>query len=711
MSKHSTQPFLPEKKKPLPFEKKRISRQDWEKFVNLHIRNYTKEEHKLNNPGLLDSFDLVGELLTRRKKVILDTLPAVISRYSDDKWDDPNMVGNRWVNLNTAFFSYSLVESQSHILLAASIWLLDHIDVEQAYPLLPKDEALLDDFYSVAIWDPQYAEELLASVQYLLAYRNGEPERTKTGLKRVLTDSPTAVGAQKQDTDSRKRFEQLLALLPQEAIDHAAAEFETLLWQWVDRFYHGLFPMQEGLENLLRQYEDVRVQYNDMCDRIAEQVKDLERDRRSGNGRQSRNAVMIPKAPALPQLPTLGLPVNPGSSFLQMGLEREQVMGQLYAKFEKLESLDKTLEDLLDKITDTHDDISRYILRAMRGFDAENPDLAPLPITDAYELCFALLYLIDSGSDLPWIYGAGVGLMQEVCECLPWGIVEYSEEDDAFWDDAVYEGKESPIPDWNERRYRRKDDSFARSLNQLLYEETGCIMPRDLHIYDRRAKALGKYGVRGKDAVCMLSVMSALAFARRQRPAVNLDSDAMGAFEETAEESPKKEDAAEAKAENKRLRASLHDAEKAARDARKALEDLKRQALMEHRELADLREYVFQNEKESEEQKEAPPQEESEALYPYAVRKNLLAFGGHASWTPAIKKLLKGNIRFIDKDYVFDTSIIRQADAIWIQPNALSHKQYYRIIDTARQYKIPVRYFIYASAQKCAEQVIGFDRD
>lgn len=710
MSKQPAQPFLPEKKKPLPAEKKRISRQDWEKFVNFHIRNYTKEEHKLNNPGLLDSFDLVGELLTRRKKVLLDTLPTVISRYSDSKWDDPNMVGNRWVNLNTAFFSYSLVESQSHILLAASIWLLDHIDVEQAYPLLPKDEALLDDFYSLDVWDPQYAEELLASVQYVLAYRNGEPERTKTGLKRVLTDSPTAAGAQKQDADGRKRFEQLLALLPQEAIDHAVKEFEKLLWQWIDRFYHGLFPLQEELEGLLRQYENVRVQYNDICDRIAEQVKTLERYRPSRNSRQSRNAVMIPMAPTLPQLPTMGLPVNPGSSFLQRDLAHQQVTGQLYAKFEKLEALDQSSEELMDKITEVSETISRFILRAMRGFDAENPDLAPLPITDAYELCFALLYLIDSGSDLPWIYGAGVGLMQEVSECLPWGIVEYREEDDAFWDDSPDQGKKAPIPDWNERRYRRKDDSFARSLNQLLYEETGCIMPRDLHLYDRRAKALGKYGLHGKDAVCMLSVMSTLAYARWQRPAVNLDSDPMEAFGDAAGESPEKADAAEAKAENKRLRASLHDAEKAARDARKALEDLKRQAQMEHRELADLREYVFQSEKESEEQKEAPPKEDSEALYPYAVRKNLLAFGGHASWTPAIKKLLKGNIRFIDKDYVFDPSIIRQADAVWIQPNALSHKQYYRIIDTARQYKIPVRYFIYASAQKCAGQVIEFDQ-
>ena len=42
---------------------------------------------------------------------------------------------------------------------------------------------------------------------------------------------------------------------------------------------------------------------------------------------------------------------------------------------------------------------------------------------------------------------------------------------------------------------------------------------------------------------------------------------------------------------------------------------------------------------------------------------------------------------------------------VWLQVNALSHKYYYRIIDTARRNDIPVRYFGLASAQKCAVQL------
>ena len=45
------------------------------------------------------------------------------------------------------------------------------------------------------------------------------------------------------------------------------------------------------------------------------------------------------------------------------------------------------------------------------------------------------------------------------------------------------------------------------------------------------------------------------------------------------------------------------------------------------------------------------------------------------------------------------------ADVVWLQVNALSHKYYYRIIDTARRNDIPVRYFGLASTQKCAVQL------
>ena len=50
-------------------------------------------------------------------------------------------------------------------------------------------------------------------------------------------------------------------------------------------------------------------------------------------------------------------------------------------------------------------------------------------------------------------------------------------------------------------------------------------------------------------------------------------------------------------------------------------------------------------------------------------------------------------------------AILRSAEAIWIQPNAMSHPMYYRIIDQARRLKKQVRYFTNASAAICARQV------
>ena len=261
MSKTSQPPLppLPQKRKPLPMDKPRTTRQDWEKYINTQIRNYMKFEHKSNNPGLIEAFDLTGEMLTRRKQVLLDSLPQVISRYPDFQSRDPNVIGDRWVNLNTSFFSYSFLESHTHILLAASIWILDHIEVGDVFPLLPKDDELLDDYYDLDVWDPQYSDELLASVQYVLANRNGEPEVTKSRLKKVLTDVPTAANQQHVDTPNRKAFDSIISMIPQKDIDHAVKAFEDLFQKWTDRFFAELFPLQKELDSLLQTYEEKRI--------------------------------------------------------------------------------------------------------------------------------------------------------------------------------------------------------------------------------------------------------------------------------------------------------------------------------------------------------------------------------------------------------------------------------------------------------------------
>lgn len=139
---------------------------------------------------------------------------------------------------------------------------------------------------------------------------------------------------------------------------------------------------------------------------------------------------------------------------------------------------------------------------------------------------------------------------------------------------------------------------------------------------------------------------------------------------------------------------------------------MKEEKEREHQELADLRSLVFSLQKggKTVDEPDMPVEAECSTKSPYEVQTETLVFGGHTSWTNAIKPMLTGNVRFIDKDYLFNINIIKNADMIWIQTNALSHKMYYRIVDTARALKIPIRYFASASAQKCAGQVMAADR-
>ena len=312
--------------------------------------------------------------------------------------------------------------------------------------------------------------------------------------------------------------------------------------------------------------------------------------------------------------------------------------------------------------------------------------------------------------------------MGEVTESLPWGIFEYDELEDDIWEGRAEEAelpKSIRIPETYSRQYRMKGDAFdfPRSLAQIIYEETGCVLPRNLHLYDSKAKMLGKYGIKGKDAANALMLMSTLGTTRRMTRALNLDGDLSWLDDtvenETAGEEEKQDqpeeataDAAALKDEIKKLKAALHASEKESRETKKTLAGIKAAAEREHRELADLREYVF-NSKQTEEEEAAP---DESYKWPYEVQKNTLVFGGHETWAKGIKGILTGNVRFIDKDYVFDTGIIRHADVIWIQPNALSHKMYYRIIDNARIYNKAVRYFSFASWARCAEQVAEGDR-
>ncbi|MBR3020603.1 MAG: hypothetical protein IKH57_26645 [Clostridia bacterium] len=80
----------------------------------------------------------------------------------------------------------------------------------------------------------------------------------------------------------------------------------------------------------------------------------------------------------------------------------------------------------------------------------------------------------------------------------------------------------------------------------------------------------------------------------------------------------------------------------------------------EHQELADLRSLVFSLQKDGKlvDEPDVPVEAACSTKSPYEVQASTLVFGEHDSWKNAIKPMLTGNVRFIDKDYLFNTNII-----------------------------------------------------
>ena len=85
--------------------------------------------------------------------------------------------------------------------------------------------------------------------------------------------------------------------------------------------------------------------------------------------------------------------------------------------------------------------------------------------------------------------------------------------------------------------------------------------------------------------------------------------------------------------------------------------------------------------------------------------KKICIFGGHETWIKVIKERFI-NARFYRGGDLHSLDVIRNADEIWIQSNAISHSFYGKVLDAARLYDIPVWYFKFAGTKKCIEQVI-----
>ena len=92
--------------------------------------------------------------------------------------------------------------------------------------------------------------------------------------------------------------------------------------------------------------------------------------------------------------------------------------------------------------------------------------------------------------------------------------------------------------------------------------------------------------------------------------------------------------------------------------------------------------------------------------FPYSnLPEGIVCFGGHEQWIGQMQKKLPG-VRFVPVNYRYDSSIIKRAPCVWIQPCYLSHKMYFRIIGDARSAGVERHYFHSLSASSSARHLV-----
>ena len=96
---------------------------------------------------------------------------------------------------------------------------------------------------------------------------------------------------------------------------------------------------------------------------------------------------------------------------------------------------------------------------------------------------------------------------------------------------------------------------------------------------------------------------------------------------------------------------------------------------------------------------------EEEITFPFITDRNVVLYGGFRVFHTEIEKLIPG-IRIVETASHIDTSAFRNADIIFLQINRISHSSYWNVCETAKNSGVPYYHLNFASAKRCAEEMV-----
>ena len=634
---------------------------------NVDMAYKVQRTHKSD---FVERYDLTDVYCKRRIKAVMNLLPKFKERYGK-QYPELEMEEDLANIASLPVMTYDSIERSTSLCLGAALWMLDRAweseTILEVSELLPESYSGVD---CVDVYDTRFHHSVFKKMLLVIQTRYGR-DKSKYVVPESIFDK----------RDPEDAFHKIMALLPQKRIELAVENLKQKFWEWADLYFAVLSPMVKELNRL-----------DEAMDRLEDQMREyLDRKPKKPDFAALKDLALMDDRPLIGRLS-----------------EEEQMIRQMDGLEEKRKKVEHRIYNLHFVSLSAGVHGKKQIAECVGDDFAE--EFCNFHIDNPYEICFAILYHLDV-----WAYSFMTAVVCRAAAMLPWGLELYSEMDDGIWfqDNEWIEPKPFD-PEWYETKYAGEwceddDDPHDVSLAQLVYQYTGAVLPRDMNRFDGLKKELRAKGLKPSQVSTLCVMMNVLGEVSRQRFDFSKYADQDDWDYWDVEEDAVEDDLA---SENEKLKAELAKLRKQAKEANYNLSRESRE-LKDHlekmevetgemrQELADLREVVFNQQSGAEEE----ITEESKISFPYHTSRRLVAFGGHDSWLREIKFKLP-DVRFMSDD-ISSPEIIKRADVVWIQTNCIGHKSYNIIIDLARKYSRKVRYFAYASATKCAEQVVA----
>ena len=614
----------------------------------------------------------------KRKKAVLETLDEVQKLSSEMGIDSTE---KDFVAFEaTSILKYEVLEEDDYLAVAASLWILDNLrlngNLHKSFHYLPSSfETIWDIWIPDNFYHPCYESELIHSVAHLVKMGNSRGKETNN-------------------------FKSLIKLLNKDDVKKAVTRFKNLQWEVITSWLKTERYFQKQRSSIIEEMKgfvqsvSLKVKHQDWPDRQSELLR----------------------------------------KYFNLNDQHRRLIMEFYDYFATGEKKVFGARQL-GKALDIH-------------------------IGDPFEICFALMYLIAEDNDCIWLTKTCTTLAKAASRLLPWSGIPYGKD---YYNEDSEEWRNDDRPfNWNgwldRKPVKEKVDLYhlttrpgGQNLAQEIFGLSRGIVPRGMHPFSAEREKMKADNIEYADLITdwaeILFLSSYKASASNLRHSWNWNSYLDGGDEETVrvkdEEGSMGEDiissdinqftesmrdpkdmttnkvANESFSEElSRTQVELRNAHRKIKNLYKAMvemrhnveEELSKTARelkllrMEHRELADLRELVFNQENEVYENLSA------EISYPYQTQKRTVIFGGHETFLKFIRPKFP-DIKFVDTiNYGFDPAIVKNADVVWVQTNCIAHAQYGNIVKITRKYGIQLRYFVYSSVEKCAEQIVKEDQ-